>query len=133
MAVAFLAGFLAGVAAFALWLVLVWKSTWATTFLTKRLIAGMSKRRKRDISVFITGYVQDVAIDSDDDHWSLVSGESSPPRNSPTCRHAKATWQGSNQYQRRLTCKICGEILYLQDLRAEPKSAKTLKKSTKKA
>ena len=132
---AFLAGLLAGVAAFALWLVLTLKSTWATTFLAKRLIAGMSTGRKREILVFITSYVQDVAIDSDDDHWSLVSEESpsSSPRNYTTCRHLKATWHGSNQYQRRLTCKICGKILYFQDLRAAPKSAKKLKKSTKTA
>lgn len=131
----FLAGLLAGVAAFALWLVLTLKSTWATTFLAKRLIASMSTGRKREILVFITSYVQDVAIDSDDDRWSLVSEESpfSSPRNYTTCRHLKATWRGSNQYQRRLTCKMCGKILHFQDLRAAPKSAKKLKKSTKTA
>jgi hypothetical protein len=51
--------------------------------------------------------------DDDDGEWSVVSDVSPTQEDFSRCQHVRTPWRGSNQYQRRLVCKDCGQILFL--------------------
>mmetsp|Transcript_76570 Transcript_76570/g.155424 ORF Transcript_76570/g.155424 Transcript_76570/m.155424 type:complete len:142 (-) Transcript_76570:82-507(-) len=99
-----------------LWVTWSMCSGWATKLLVKKLIGRMSTKDKGEMLLFLMGlvkYVEHGEHDDDDGEWSVVSDVSPTPEDFSRCQHVRTTWRGSNQYQRRLVCKDCGQILFL--------------------
>ena len=104
---------------------------WPKTLLVKVLIRTMASHERKDILQFLKQLDHPDSAEQDDgqeSHWDLVStppNSQSPPSphssepgpilaSAGTCQHVFQTRKGTNGYQKRRSCKTCGELLSVE-------------------
>ena len=89
---------------------------WPVVQIIKGLVSLLNEKEQADLCKRLKPGDVNAAkagrdCDQESSSWSVIEGDLPPESAQELCRHQRTTTKGSNQYEKRVSCKDCGILL----------------------